>query len=164
MEPSEAANLAKEKFVSDDNYYGCAETTFVVLKHAYGESDPDDSAVAMALNGGIAYAGGTCGAISGAALALGQLAASRIDDHAVAKRVARKLTQQLMDEFHDRYGSTNCIDLTGADFRNEAEHDRFISEGTWRKTCTDQIQFAVARLADLAAPDAWELALADCGE
>ena len=43
----------------------------MVLKAAYGLDDPMDPAAAVALNGGVAYSGGLCGAITGAALAVG---------------------------------------------------------------------------------------------
>ena len=95
----DAVILARSYFLDERHVYGCAETTFVVLKGVFDLDDPMDSAPAMALNGGIAYGGGTCGAITGAALALGLLAASRIDDHRAAKRVARELTAHLMDDF-----------------------------------------------------------------
>ncbi len=54
----------------------------MVLKTAYGLDDPMDPAAAVALNGGIAYSGGMCGALTGAALAVGMLAERRIHDHA----------------------------------------------------------------------------------
>ena len=115
----------------------------------------------MALNGGIAYAGGMCGAVTGAAMAVGRLAEARLGDHHQAKRTARELIQRVMSQFEDRYGSTNCLDLTGVDFLDPEAHDRFIEEGVWRERCTDQIQFTIERLAVLASPEAWESALAD---
>ena len=69
---------ARELFLDESNTYGCAETVLIVLKETYGLPDASDSAPAMALNGGLAYSGGPCGAVSGAALAIGQLAAQRI--------------------------------------------------------------------------------------
>jgi hypothetical protein len=60
-----AIEQARRLFLDRRNVYGCAETTFIVLKTAYGLEDADDSSAAMALNGGVAYGGGPCGAISG---------------------------------------------------------------------------------------------------
>lgn len=86
-----------------------------MLKTVYGLEDPEDSSAAMTLNGGVAYGGGTCGAISGAALALGLLAGRRIADHREAKRVARDLVARLMDDFRAEQGTLDCRDLIGLD-------------------------------------------------
>jgi hypothetical protein len=73
MAEMDVAAIARAYFLDDRNQFGCAETTFIVLKGAYGLDDPMDAAAAMALNGGVAYSGGACGAITGAALAVGML-------------------------------------------------------------------------------------------
>ena len=72
-----ARERARELFLDDANTYGCAETAFVVLKEAFELPAAADSAAAMALNGGIAYSGSTCGAITGAISASGSPATSR---------------------------------------------------------------------------------------
>ena len=72
-----AVERARALFLDDEHPYGCAETTFIVLKEAFGLRDLADSSAAMALNGGVAYSGGMCGAVTGSALAIGQLVAAR---------------------------------------------------------------------------------------
>jgi C_GCAxxG_C_C family probable redox protein len=156
-----ATERARELYLDDANTYGCAETAFVVLKEAFGLPDPQDSAAAMALNGGIAYSGSTCGAITGAALAVGQLAASRIEDHAVAKRVARAITADLVAAFETAFGATTCRTLTGVDLSTEAGHRAFIESGAWRDGCMRQVEMAVAAVAPLADDAAWRTRAGD---
>jgi C_GCAxxG_C_C family probable redox protein len=139
---------AEDLFLTD-NTYGCAEVALITLQEHFGLPDAMDSSPAMALNGGVAYSGGTCGAITGAALALGRAVAASEADHSSAKRTARSLVRQLMAEFDDEFGSTRCRDLTGFDLLRD--HDAFIAEGTWRDTCTRQIQFAVEQAASLTS-------------
>jgi C_GCAxxG_C_C family probable redox protein len=154
--PGEAARRrARELFLDDAHVHGCAETAFVALKEAFGLPDPADSSAAMALNGGIAYSGSTCGAVTGAALAVGQLAARRIPDHGEAKRVARELTAGLLEAMASEFGATTCSALTGLDLRTEEGHRAFIEGGTWRDGCMRQLELAVGRLAPLGDPDAW---------
>ncbi len=162
-EGSDAVETARRLFLDSDNAYGCAETTFVVLKRAFGLDDPDDPSAAMALNGGVAYAGGTCGAISGAALALGLLASRRSAGHRDAKRLARGLTARLIDDFRAEHGAVDCRDLIGLDLRRPGAHDAFIESGVWRERCMRQIEFAVRRLAPLADELLWEEAVAAIG-
>jgi len=155
------AEIARAYFLDERHEFGCAEVTFVVLKGAFGLDDPMDSAAAMALNGGVAYGGGVCGAVTGAALALGLLAQARIDDHARAKKVARELTARLMDGFTDEHGAVSCRDLIGIDLRAPGGHAAFIASGLWRDRCMRQIETVVRDAAPLADPDAWEMALRD---
>jgi C_GCAxxG_C_C family probable redox protein len=156
MSDSGAVEAARDLFLDDANTYGCAETVFVVLKEAYGLADSTDSSAAMALNGGLAYSGGPCGAISGAALAIGLLAAERIADHREAKRAARLITAQLLADFEAEYGATDCRTLTGVDLRTDEGHREFIEGGAWRDGCLRQVEFVVGRLSPLTDQRAWE--------
>lgn len=152
----------REIFDTPDTIHGCAESTFIALQEHYGLPDPEDSSMAMALNGGVAYWGGTCGAITGAALAVGRLTGTRIEDHATAKRVARRLTQRLMKDFLDEFGSLDCRDLTGYDMI--ADHDDFLTKSNWRVDCTRRLQYAVARVEGLIDPARWAAAVAEVTE
>ncbi len=137
-------------FLRPENTYGCAETTYIVLKRLYGLPESENSSAAMVLNGGFAYRGGLCGALSGAALAVGQLAERMLDDHAIAKRKSRQVMIDLMTQFSEQFGSVDCSALSGFDFSVPGEHDQFIEAGKWKKDCTDQILFVVERLANLS--------------
>lgn len=157
-----AIEVARGLFLRDDNNYGCAESAMVALQELYGLADAEDSSAAMVLNGGVAYSGGVCGAITGAALAVGKLAGERIADHREAKRTARRLIQLVMAEFEGEFGSHDCSDLI--DYDLTTQHDDFIESGVWRNSCMKQIEFSVARLHALADEDVWSevvLALED---
>ena len=155
--PNQTARV-RELFLRDDNAYGCAETALVVLQEAYGLPEATDSSAAMALNGGVAYSGGICGAVSGAALAIGRLASRHIDDHQEAKRTARGIVQAIIADFDAEFGSHECVSLTGYDLSAPDQHDAFILAGTWRRSCTRQIEFVIARMEALAADHGWSKA------
>jgi C_GCAxxG_C_C family probable redox protein len=161
MDEREAVKLARRYFLDERNVYGCAETTFIVLKQAFGLDDPTDSSPAMALNGGIAYSGGACGAISGTALAVGMLAERRVDDHRTAKRIARRIVLRLMDEFRAEHGAIDCRELIPFDLRAPGGHDAFIASGIWRERCMDQIEFALHRSVALADRAHWDRVVAE---
>jgi C_GCAxxG_C_C family probable redox protein len=154
---------AEASYLDDAHPYGCAETTFMTLKRAFGLDAPDDASAAMALNGGVAYSGGPCGAITGAALAVGLLAEQRIADHATAKVVARELVQGTMEAFQARYGSVDCRALIGYDLRSAGGHAAFIESGLWRDACLSQIRTVVGHLAALGDADAWADAISALG-
>jgi C_GCAxxG_C_C family probable redox protein len=156
MEDRDAIELARGFFLDERNEFGCAETAFVVLRRAYGLDDPMDSSAAIALNGGIAYSGGPCGALTGAVLAVGMLAERRIDDHGRAKRVAREIVARTLEDFVMEHGALDCRDLIGYDLRAPGGHEAFIASGTWRTVCMRQIESVVGHLALLGDPVAWE--------
>lgn len=151
-----AVGHARRLFLDRRNIHGCAETAFITLKTVYGLDDAADSSAAMALNGGVAYSGGACGAITGAALAVGLLAGRRLADHREAKRVARELVAEVMTAFEAEQGSVNCRDLIGLDLTAPGAHRAFLRSGTWIERCMPQIEFVVRRLAPLAGSAAWE--------
>ena len=153
---SEAAvRRARECFLESENSYGCAETALLVLLQWFGLPRAGDSSPAIALNGGFAYGGGTCGALSGAGLAVGQLAERRFGDHRLAKTMTRSVVQAVLDDFVEAFGSADCRDLIGMDLRGPGAHDTFIASGLWRDRCMRQIEFVIRRLAPLASTTAW---------
>jgi C_GCAxxG_C_C family probable redox protein len=151
---SDPAARVRSLFLTNETTYGCAETALVALQEHFELPDAGDSSPAMALNGGIAYSGGMCGAITGAALAVGRLAERRIADHKEAKRVTRRIIQDLMSVFEAEHGAVDCRSLTGFDMMKD--HDAFIEDGTWRTTCTEQLEFSVRHLERLKSPTGWD--------
>ena len=139
-----------------DEHYGCAETTFMVLKGAFSLPDAGDSSAAMALNGGVAYSGGICGALTGSALAVGMLAQRRFREHAAAKVAARERVIRLLDRFQAEFGSLNCRDLTGYVLRDEAEHQMFIERYPWRERCMRQVEMVLKDLLPLSDLEIWD--------
>jgi C_GCAxxG_C_C family probable redox protein len=155
MTADEAAARARSLFLDESNSFGCAETVYVVLKEAFGLPDAMDSSAAMVLNGGVAYSGGICGAISGASLAAGLLAARRFEDHSRAKTAAREVIAAVMDDFRERYGAVDCRTLVGVEIRTPEQHQAFIDSGIWREACMSQIEFVVRALVSLPADGDW---------
>ncbi|MGO9180325.1 MAG: C-GCAxxG-C-C family protein [Candidatus Limnocylindrales bacterium] len=156
MTADQLVTRARALFLDDDHTYGCAETTFLVLKEAFGLPDALDTSAAMVLNGGIAYSGGVCGALSGAALAVGLLAGQRLADHRVGKRTAREIVVRLMDDFQASYGAVDCRALLGREIRTSAQHQVFLDSGIWRDVCMTQIEFVVTRLGALPDDPIWD--------
>jgi C_GCAxxG_C_C family probable redox protein len=163
MGARQAVELARNLFLSETNTYGCAETSFVTLKKTFGLPQADDSAAAMALNGGVAWQGEVCGALSGAGMALGMLAAQRLPDHQAAKRTARLLLADAVDVFQNEFHHITCRNLIELDIRQPDQHQQFIESGIWRDCCMRQIEFVVSYLAPLADRQVWDEKLRSLG-
>jgi C_GCAxxG_C_C family probable redox protein len=161
MTEQEAMELARSYFVTEDNVYGCAETTLLVLQQAYGLPCATDSSPAMALNGGLAWSGGPCGALTGAAPVVGRLASQRFADHKGAKRAARDIIARLMADFRAHYGHVNCRDLVGLDISTAEGHAAFIESEVWHTVCLDQIAFVLGKLVALGDKNMWRESLSE---
>jgi len=151
----EAIELARTYFITEENIYGCAETTLLVLQQAFRLPRAIDASPAMALNGGIAWSGGPCGAITGAAMAVGRLARRHIADHKEAKAVARAIIARLMDDFSREYGHLDCRALIGLDISTAEGHDAFIEGQLWHTICMNQISFVLHKLVALGDERVW---------
>jgi C_GCAxxG_C_C family probable redox protein len=88
----------------------------------------------------------TCGAISGALMAIG-LASGR--DHADEDRApSYALGSQLIEEFRQKFGTDNCFDLTGLDFgTSEGQED--YKKRVHEEVCVKAAQFAAVRAVEL---------------
>lgn len=155
----DAIAQADAVYLDDDHPYGCAETVFMTLKGVYGLEAPTDASAAMAFNGGLAYSGGACGAITGAAMAVGMLAERRLPDHRRAKAVSRQLMRQTMEWFEAEHGAVDCRTLIGYDLQAPGGHQAFIDSGRWREACASQIRTVVGHLAELADDEVWATAV-----
>jgi len=159
-ERAEAARrLARELYLDEGHPYGCAETCFMVLKSVYGLDHPRDPSAAIGLNGGVGWSGAMCGALTGAALAIGLLAEHRLDDHGRAKLVARELVAGTIERFREEHGTVECRELIGYDLRAPGEHDAFLESGLWRTRCMAQIETVVGHLAPYAEAAVWDRAV-----
>jgi len=156
MTAEEALARARVLFLREDHAYGCAETTLMVLQEGFALAAGVDPSPALALNGGVAWHGGLCGASLGAALAVGQLAAERIADHGTAKRVARAIVDRYLGDVERAQGAVDCREVLGRSIRTAQEHAEFIQSGIWRNVCWRQIEFAVRRLIALGDPEVWQ--------
>jgi len=82
--------------------------------------------------GGIAYSGGACGALTGAIVFLGSLLGKddpeKKDDPNLQK-ACREFYKKFQDEVMAEWGSVNCRDITGVDWKDPVQMKAFRREG-----------------------------------
>jgi len=89
--------------------WNCAEAVFLAICRQIGEDDRS-AHLLTALGGGIGDSGRTCGALTGAVVALGLRYGRRQPDTA-AKHVAYAKAHRLYKAFHERFHSIECREL-----------------------------------------------------
>lgn len=132
-----AGSAALGNFTADapgGDRFNCAESVLKAVCEAEGISSDAVPAVASAFGGGMAHQGNTCGAVTGALMAIG-LARGRkakSDPRAPSNEPAAELLRRFQSEF----GATNCRDLTGCDLNTPEGREAFKAvqaAGTCRK-------------------------------
>lgn len=130
MTPSQAKAQVLADFAGEGTTsINCAQAVLRYWMLVHGH-DTDLSGIAAQFGGGIARMGEVCGAVAGAALALG------LRDHlaeceglSVDRTDTRAELQALMRAFAAELGSLRCGELTGVDLSTPDGHDLFDKSG-----------------------------------
>ncbi|MCR4402418.1 MAG: C-GCAxxG-C-C family protein [Firmicutes bacterium] len=131
-----------------DGGFNCAEATLKAVCDALGLEHDRVPAAATAFGGGLARRGYTCGAVSGAALAVG-LAMGRMST-AEARDPSYSTMGRFVDEFVEKFGTVMCKDISGVDFRTE-EGQRRYKEYAHTERCCPAVRFAAEKICELLA-------------
>jgi C_GCAxxG_C_C family probable redox protein len=128
-------------------HINCAQTVIRFAMSVQGQ-DPRLITTARYLGGGVAGMGETCGAITGAALAMG-LRDSLLqgEDPDLRPRTTDRL-RELVREFTLEFGARRCADLTGFDISTPEGHAAFV-ESDAHKRCEDYVGWMCDQLAPL---------------
>ncbi|MCE5212771.1 MAG: C-GCAxxG-C-C family protein [Deltaproteobacteria bacterium] len=96
------------------NCTGCAQSTVAAVMDVLGIKDESAFRAASGLSMGVGLTGdGTCGALTGGAIAIGLLfgrTSKEFEDPGAAMR-AYDLVRLLYDDFRARYGTARCNDI-----------------------------------------------------
>ena len=103
-------------------------------------------AVAAAFGGGMGRTGETCGALTGALMALGERNAASLMDPAAARNATYVAAKQLIQEFKACHGSTLCRELTGCQLDTQEGHDAFVAGNVRDKVCMGLVAFAAEKV------------------
>lgn len=102
--------------------------------------------IALGFGGGLGRRGLVCGALSGGVMAIGlRYGATQEAD---AKDKAYALVLELCRRFEKQHGSALCRELTGCDFTNPEERQRWSDSGGHDK-CRQFVSTAVEIMMDL---------------
>jgi C_GCAxxG_C_C family probable redox protein len=152
MTDSDAAAAKQEALAaflaSGAAHRNCAQAVMLFALRYLG-GDPEDLLFARYLGGGVARSGLTCGALTGAALALG--VRDRLDP-ATYEEVAPEghaQLQLLLDDFKAAFGGTSCLELSGCDLSTPAGQEKFAADKVRQGRCVDYVGWVSDRLATL---------------
>jgi C_GCAxxG_C_C family probable redox protein len=130
-------------------FHGCAQVVAGTIMEILGISN-DQLLLAASF-----FAGGskrclTCGAISGGLIVLGvKYGQLKQKDGAELKEEAVNPAMELIDRFMNEYHTTSCCELTGFDFRDPLQFQRFKDTPEARQKCTEKMSRVCGWVAEI---------------
>jgi C_GCAxxG_C_C family probable redox protein len=93
------------------NNFNCAQSVLAVFAQDFGLSEDQCLKISCAFGGGIGRQQLTCGAVTGALMALGLKYGRGLKDDNQKKAETYQKTVEFMKEFKKKHGSINCKEL-----------------------------------------------------
>lgn len=127
-----------------DNKFNCSQSVLTAFAGESGLTEDESLRVACAFGGGIGKQQLTCGAVSGAAMALGLKFGKGKNDEEEKKQLTYNKTVELFDAFTKLNGSTNCRTLlNNLDMRKEDELSLINEQNLFHTNCRKYVVDAV---------------------
>ena len=127
--------------VRDGKRFNCSESVLLMVDggHLLPGLESNIMKAASSLGGGVGGWGSACGAATGAVIALslihGTDGEEALRDFQAKRGRLREMSQVLLREFEDAFGSVNCMDLLGVDRRTDEGKVRYQEI---KDQCTDR--------------------------
>lgn len=126
------------------NKFNCSQSVLTVFSSDNGLSENDSLRVACAFGGGMGRQQKTCGAVTGALMALGLKFGKSIGDPEENKQLTYAKTRQFFEEFIKVNGSANCIELLdGLNMNDPDDYKKIMERNLFVSKCEKYVADAV---------------------
>ena len=130
------------------NGYCCSQSVFATCSSAYGMDRETALTLASPFCGGMGRLGKTCGAVTGAFLAIG-LAHGTDEPGSQAREDAYRLVQEFTTRFIERNGSLECRELIGCDIGTQEGYREAQEKNLFETVCEKLVRDAVEIVEEL---------------
>ena len=139
-----AAEYFRDKF-------NCSQSVFAVFGQDYGISEDDCLRIGCAFGAGMGRQQLTCGAVTGALMALGLKHGKASGDPEEKKLETYRLAREFVSQFKAIHGSTICKELLcGLDMNNAGDYQKIIDRKLFSEKCVLYIRDAVKTVERLS--------------
>jgi len=140
--PDEVVECFKQTF-------SCSQAVFSVYALEFGIDKETALKIAGAFGGGMARMGETCGAVTGAFMAIGlKYGKAKAEDEA-AKEKTYQVVKEFVEKFKSQNGSIVCRELTGCDMSSPEGLQAFKEKNIFKTHCTKFVKNAAEILEKL---------------
>ncbi len=129
--------------------FNCAEVVLTGLVKEFGLDCACVPRVATAFGGGMSGQGKTCGALTGAMMALGLKFGRERGDDNESKAITYGKVRELFKAFESEFGTCGCFDLIGIDLTTHEGLQQAAAAGLHENICPKYVRFACETTAGL---------------
>jgi C_GCAxxG_C_C family probable redox protein len=112
----------------------CAQAVIEAYSKSSGLDPETAKAVSTAFGGGISHTRKTCGAVTGAIMAIGCRYYDNKDIDGSTEKAYEK-TREFLRKFEERHGSSDCISLLGVDLHTDDGREEFRKKNMAKLKC-----------------------------
>lgn len=124
--------------------FNCSQAVFTVFGKDYGLSENDCLKVSCAFGGGMGRQQHTCGAVTGAMMAIGMKYGKSLNDPEEKKKETYAKTREFFERFTGLNGSVNCkVLLDGLDMNDPDDHKEIMERKLFDISCEKYVADAV---------------------
>ena len=124
-----------------NNGVNCSQSVLAAFSPELGISEDDSLRIACAFGGGIGKQQLICGAVTGALMALGLKYGKALNDSEEKKKETYALSRSFCEQFKERFGSLNCLELLqNLDMNDPADSARIHELGLHDSHCTNYVK------------------------
>jgi C_GCAxxG_C_C family probable redox protein len=126
------------------NKFNCSQSVFTVFGLGYGIPENDCLKISCAFGGGMGRQQHTCGAVTGALMAIGLKYGKGINDTEEKKQLTYSKTREFFEEFIKIHDSTNCRELLdGLNMSDPEDHKKIMDRNLFEVKCEKYVADAV---------------------
>jgi C_GCAxxG_C_C family probable redox protein len=126
------------------NRFNCSQSVFAVFGKDYGLSEDNCLKISCAFGGGMGRQQHTCGAVTGALMAIGLKYGKALNDPEEKKQETYLKTRELFRRFTELNGSVNCkVLLDGLDMNDPDDNQRIMERKLFDIRCEKYVADAV---------------------
>jgi len=124
--------------------FNCSQAVFTVFGKDYGLSENDCLKVSCAFGGGMGRQQHTCGAVTGALMAIGMKYGKALNDPEEKKKETYAKTREFFEQFTGLNGSVNCkVLLDGLNMNDPVDHKEIMERKLFDNSCEKYVADAV---------------------
>ncbi len=131
-----------------NNGFHCSQSVFGAFSEDFGLSRETALKISCPFGGGVAGYGKTCGALTGALMAIGLKYASADPADSEAKNLTRQKSRELIELFENKHGSSMCNDLVGFDRSHLVGAELAAKREVFHTTCPKFLETVVSFLEE----------------
>jgi len=132
-----------------DQGYSCSQSVFMAYAPLIDLDDAKAARIGSMFGAGIGRLGRTCGAATGALMALGGYLGHDTAGDKEAKLRSYALAREFIVLFTERNGSSTCLELVGRDISDPEQLEIAREEGIFKTRCPEFVRSAVEIVGEM---------------